>query len=71
MVVVVEQDVLGLQQLSPKLICICNIIKYGKLHYSTWLRVLNGEPSSVLDRNAPTLTKYEDLGLALKGNGNG
>ena len=40
MVVVVEQDVLGLQQLSPKLISTCVITKYGKLHYSTLIRVV-------------------------------
>ena len=40
MVVVVEQDVLGLQQLSPKLISTRVITKYGKLHYSTLIRVV-------------------------------
>ena len=40
MVKVVEQDVLGLQQLSLKLICTCIITIYGKLHYSTLIRVV-------------------------------
>ena len=40
MVVVVEQDALGLQQLSPKLISTHVITKYGKLHYSTLIRVV-------------------------------
>ena len=37
---VVEQDVLGLQQLSPKLISTRVITKYGKLHYSMLIRVV-------------------------------
>ena len=40
MVVVVEQDALGLRQLSLKLISTCVITKYGKLHYSTLIRVV-------------------------------
>ena len=40
MVVVVEQDALGLWQLSPKLISTCVITKYGKLHYSMLIRVV-------------------------------
>ena len=37
---VVEQDALGLQQLSLKLISTCIITKYGKIHYSTLIRVV-------------------------------
>ena len=37
---VVEQDALGLQQLSLKLISTHVITKYGKLHYSTLIRVV-------------------------------
>ena len=40
MIVVVEQDALGLRQLSPKLISTHVITKYGKLHYSTLIRVV-------------------------------
>ena len=40
MVVVVEQDMLGLQQLSPKFISTRVITKYGKLHYSMLIRVV-------------------------------
>ena len=40
MVEVEEQDALGLRQLSPKLISTCVITKYGKLHYSTLIRVV-------------------------------
>ena len=40
MVVVVEQDPLGLQQLIPKLISTCVVTKYGKLHYSMLIRVV-------------------------------
>ena len=40
MVEVEEQDALGLRQLSPKLISTCIITKYGKLHYSTLIRVV-------------------------------
>ena len=40
MVVVVGQDALGLQQLSLKLISTHIITKYGKLHYSTLIRVV-------------------------------
>ena len=40
MVVIVEQDALGLQQLSPKLISTRIIAKYGKLHYSMLIRVV-------------------------------
>ena len=38
--VVVEQDALGLRQLSPKLISTHVITKYGKLHYSMLIRVV-------------------------------
>ena len=40
MVKVEAQDVLGLQQLSPKLISTHVITKYGKLHYSMLIRVV-------------------------------
>ena len=40
MVEVEEQDALGLQQLSLKLISTRVITKYGKLHYSTLIRVV-------------------------------
>ena len=40
MVKVEEQDVLGLRQLSLKLISTHIITKYGKLHYSTLIRVV-------------------------------
>ena len=40
MVEVEEQDVLGLQQLSLKLISTRIVTKYGKLHYSTLVRVV-------------------------------
>ena len=40
MVKVEEQDVLELRQLGPKLISTCIITKYGKLHYSTLIRVV-------------------------------
>ena len=40
MVKVEEQDVLGLQQLSPKLICTHVIIKYGILHYCMLIMVV-------------------------------
>ena len=40
MVVVVEQDALGLQQLSLKLISTRAVTKYGKLHYSMLIRVV-------------------------------
>ena len=40
MVKVEEQDALGLRQLSLKLISIRVITKYGKLHYSTLIRVV-------------------------------
>ena len=35
-----EQDAFRLQQLSPKLISTRVITKYGKLHYSTLIRVV-------------------------------
>ena len=40
MVKVEEQDVLGLRQLSPNLINTRVITKYGKLHYSMLIRVV-------------------------------
>ena len=40
MVVVVEQDPLGLRQLSLKLISTRVVTKYGKLHYSMLIRVV-------------------------------
>ena len=40
MVKVEEQDVLELRQLGPKLISTCIITKYGELHYSTLIRVV-------------------------------
>ena len=37
---VIEQDALGLQQLSLKLISICEITIYGILHYSMLIRIV-------------------------------
>ena len=60
---VAEQDALGLQQLSPKLISTGVITKYGKLHYSTLIRVVESCTMVLIqhmqtwmddDGNAPT-----------------
>ena len=51
MIVVVEQDVLGLRQLSPKLISTHVITKYGKLHYSTLIRVVESCTMALIQQN--------------------
>ena len=55
MAVVVEQDVLGLWQLSPKLICIRIIPKYGILHYSTLIRVVESYTMVLIQHQASVL----------------
>ena len=51
MVEVEEQDALGLRQLSPKLISTCIITKYGKLHYSMLIRVVESCTMALIQQN--------------------
>ena len=53
MVKVEEQDVLGLQQLSLKLISTHIITKYGKLHYSTLIRVVESCTMVLIQQSLP------------------
>ena len=55
MVEVEEQDALGLWQLSPKLISTRVITKYGKLHYSMLIRVVES-CIMVLIQHSPMLS---------------
>ena len=59
MVVVVEQDAFGLQQLSLKLICTHIITKYGILHYSTLIRVVES-CTMVLIQHFPMLSSLSE-----------
>ena len=52
MVKVEEQDALGLRQLSPKLISTHIITKYGKLHYSTLVRVVESCTMALIQQQA-------------------
>ena len=60
MVKVAEQDALGLQQLSPKLISTGVITKYGKLHYSTLIRVVES-CTMVLIQHSPMLSSLSEV----------
>ena len=53
MVKVAEQDVLELQQLSPKFISTHVITKYGKLHYSTLIRVVESCTMALIQHMKP------------------
>ena len=53
MVKVEEQDVLELQQLSLKLISTHIITKYGKLHYSTLIRVVESCTMALIQQSLP------------------
>ena len=55
MVEVEEQDALGLQQLSLKLISIHIVTKYGKLHYSTLIRVVESCTMVLIQHGKPKL----------------
>ena len=59
MVKVEEQDVLGLRQLSPKLISTCIITKYGKLHYSTLIRVVESCTMALI-QHSPMLSSLSE-----------
>ena len=62
MVKVEEQDVLGLRQLSLKIICTHVIIKYGILHFSTLIRVVESCTMALIQHpvtlEAPKYLKY-------------
>ena len=62
MVVIREQDALELQQLSPKLICTRVITIYGKLHYSTLIRVVESCTMVLIQHNqvaqTPLICKF-------------
>ena len=60
MVKVREQDALGLQQLSPKLISTRVITKYGKLHYSMLIRVVES-CTMVLIQHSPMLSSLPQV----------
>ena len=56
---VAEQDALGLQQLSPKLISTGVITKYGKLHYSTLIRVVESCTMGLI-QHSPMLSSLSE-----------
>ena len=60
MVVIVEEDALGLQQLSPKLISTCIITKYGKLHYGTLIRVVESCTMALI-QHSPMLNSLSEV----------
>ena len=60
MVKVAEQDALGLRQLSLKLISTHIITKYGKLHYSMLIRVVES-CTMVLIQHFPMLSSLSEV----------
>ena len=60
MVKVEEQDALGLRQLSPKLLSTHIVTKYGKLHYSTLIRVVES-CTMVLIQHSPMLSSLLEV----------
>ena len=62
MVKVEEQDALGLQQLSPKLISTRIITKYGKLHYSTLIRVVESCTMVLIQQNQHSIRSTSTAG---------
>ena len=59
MVEVEEQDALGLRQLSPKLISTHVITKYGKLHYSMLIRVVESCTMALI-QHSPMLSSLPE-----------
>ena len=60
MVKVEEQDALGLRQLSLKLISTRIITKYGKLHYSTLIRVVESCTMALI-QHSPMLSSLPEV----------
>ena len=60
MVKVEEQDVLGLRQVSLKLISTCIITKYDELHYSMLIRVVES-CTMVLIQHFPMLSSLPEV----------
>ena len=55
-----EQDALGLRQLSPKLISTHVITKYGKLHYSMLIRVVESCTMGLI-QHSPMLSSLSEV----------
>ena len=64
-----EQDALGLRQLSPKLISTHVITKYGELHYSMLIRVVESCTMALIQHIPPSdddLKAFHAYGLVLQ-----
>ena len=62
---VVEQDALGLKQLSSKLISTRVITKYGKPHYSMLIRVVESCTMALI-QHSPMLSSLPEVHMHLE-----